>query len=147
MELVLLPRKEFEFKLESGETIEGKYGTWAAKRFSDKRNWPLAKFIEYFSPKVELDKNGKPKKDKQGNVIMKDPEFSMDDICLILLCSVEYQWRKKNKGPFTYSDIDACEWIEEMGGFGSEKQEKLFSHFASDLDATAEKKSQPETVN
>jgi hypothetical protein len=123
MKIVLLPRKEFEFTLESGEKIEGKHGTWSTKRLCDKKGWSILEFMVRFSDTEKL---------------------TLDDMCQLLLCAVEYKWRKDKKGSFPYTDIDACEWLEEMGGFGSEDWNKLLNHFASDLE---EKKNQPETVS
>jgi len=123
MELVLLPRKEFEFILSPTEKIEGKHGTWSTKRLCDKKGWSILEFMVRFSDTEKL---------------------TLDDMCQLLLCAVEYKWRKDKKGSFPYTDIDACEWLEEMGGFGSEDWNKLLNHFASDLE---EKKNQPETVS
>lgn len=124
MKIDLLPRKEFEFTLESGEKIQGKHGTWSTKRLCDKKGWSILEFMVRFNDTDKL---------------------TLDDICQLLLCAVEYKWRKDNKGPFTYSDINACEWLEEMGGFGSEDWNKLLNHFASDL--TEEKKNQEQEVS
>lgn len=121
MSLNLLPRKEFEITLNSGDTIKGKYGTWAAKRFCDKQNLSIVQFIEKFGEVSKL---------------------SFNDIVLLILCSVEYAWRKENRGAFVYSDVDACEWVEELGGFGSEAYNRLFAHFSSDVESTEEKKTE-----
>lgn len=122
MKLELLPRKEFEFILDSGNVVKGKFGTWAAKRFCDKKQISIVQFIEKFHPeKIE--------------------EITFDDVTLLILCSVEYSHRKENKGPFPYTDIDACEWVEGLGGFGGEDYGRLFSHFASDVEGE-EKKNQ-----
>ena len=90
----------------------------------DKKGWSILEFMVRFNDTDKL---------------------TLDDICQLLLCAVEYKWRKDNKGPFTYSDINACEWLEEMGGFGSEDWNKLLNHFASDL--TEEKKNQEQEVS
>ena len=124
MKVTLLPRKEIEFKLSDKTLIKGKYGTWAAKRFCDKKNLSIVDFIERFADTTKL---------------------SFDDISTLLLCAVEYVHRKEAKGPFPYSDVDACEWLEELGGIGSEEFVSLLNHFASELDP--EKKSQEVTVS
>lgn len=124
MKVELLPRKEFEFILDSGEVIKGKYGTWAAKRFCDKKQLSIVDYIERFADSSKL---------------------SFDDICLLLLCSVEYIHRKNVGGAFKYTDIDACEWLEGIGGIGSEQFVSLLNHFASELEP--EKKTQAMTEN
>jgi len=123
MKLELLPRKEFEFTLESGETIKGKHGTWSTKRLCDKKGWSIMEFMVRFNDTDKL---------------------TLDDVCQLLLCAVEYKWRKDEKGPFPYNDMHACEWLEGLGGFGSEKWNELIGHFASDIE---EKKSQVTEAN
>lgn len=123
MKLELLPSKEFKFKLESGLEISGKFGTWAANRLSLKKGWNLTTLMTFMSDTENL---------------------TLDDIIQLILCTVEYKWRKDQKGSFPYSDIDACEWLEEFGGIDSELFVKLINHFASDL--TDEKKNEPEAV-
>jgi len=111
-ELNLLPSKEFEITLNSGEIIKGKFGTWAAKRFCDKLGLSISDFIQLQS----------------GDTL------SFEHLCQTILCAVEYKSRKDKKG-FAYSDVDACEWIEELGGLGSEKYTKLVNHASSELPA------------
>lgn len=111
-ELKLLPRKEFEILLDSGEVIAGKYSLWSVKRFADKKGFTLINLQDYM--------------DKEN--------MTMDDVCEILLCAVEYVSRKNNVS-FSYSDVDACEWIEELGGMLGEKYLALTQHASSDLEA------------
>jgi hypothetical protein len=111
----LLPRKEFIIKLDSGEEIKGKFGTWALKRFCLTKNYTLQQLTEALTTKLTI-----------------------DDAINFILSAVESSFRElKNKESFPYNDIDVCAWIDEMGGFASEDLNKLFLH-ASD----EEKKSQ-----
>lgn len=103
----LLPRKEFEIILDDGQVIAGKYGTWAIKRFCDKRGIKLSQLNEILSG-----------------------DLSFDDIVEILLCAVEYNCRLKNL-PFNFSDIDVCGWIDELGGLLGEEYLKLAAHAGS----------------
>lgn len=116
-EIKLLPRKEFEILLASGEVIAGKYSLWSVKRFADKKGFTLMKLQEYM--------------DKEN--------MTLDDVCEILLCAIEYVCRKKNV-PFTFTDIDACEWIEELGGMLGEKYLALTQHASSELEDTVDEK-------
>ena len=113
-ELNLLPSKCFEITLESKDVIKGKFSLWAIKRYCDRKELSMSDFAEKFSA--------------EGIA-----KLSFDDVTLLILTSVEYQSRKDKKG-FAFSDIDACEWIEEIGGYGSENFNKLFSHFGSDVE-------------
>ena len=101
----LLPRKAFEITLADGKVIKGQFSLWASKRYADKKGYSLQQLIE-----------------KSGV-----ENISFDDICQILLCAVEYVSRKEKQG-FAFSDIDACEWIEEMGGLIGEQFQKLMDH-------------------
>lgn len=104
IEVNLLPRKEFEIILD-GEVIPGKFGTWSAKRFSDKKGFSLSQLVDYY----------------------KNDDVSFDDVTLNILCAVEYGCRKKSI-PFHWTDVDVCEWIDEMGGMLSEKWKSLVGH-------------------
>jgi hypothetical protein len=103
--LDLLPRKEFTITLEDKTVIHGQFGLWAVKRFCDKLKLSLSQL----QGRMSLDK------------------ITFDDTCQVLLCAVEYKSRKEKK-PFTYTDIDACEWIEALGGLESENYMALMKH-------------------
>lgn len=102
----LKPRKEFVITLESGDTISGKFGTWALKRFCLKKNYTLGQLNEALTTKL-----------------------SVDDIIELILCAVEAAFRaEKSKESFPYTDIDVCNWIDEIGGIGAEEVTKLLNH-------------------
>jgi hypothetical protein len=103
--LTLLPRKEFEFTLDDGTIIKGKFCLWSIKRFCDKLKLSLSQLSERLT----------------------EDKVTFDDTCQILLCAVEYKVRKEGK-PFSYNDIDACEWIESLGGFEGEEYKLLMKH-------------------
>lgn len=110
----LLPRKEFELIL-NGQTIEGKYCLWAIKRMCDKKKWSI----------------------KDLSVQLSADKMTFDDLCEFILCAVEYKVRK-NKKPFMYTDVDVCDWLEELGGVDSEEVTALMNHAHSEIE---EKKS------
>ena len=116
----LLPRKEFIITLDSGEVIKGKYSLWAAKRFCDKKKLTLKQLIESLS----------------------EENMTFDDLCENILCAVEH-CQKEFGEKFKYNDFDVCNWIEELGGIGSEEYTKLVGHAFSELEP--EKKSQEMT--
>lgn len=111
----LLPRKEFRIITDT-ETVNGKFGTWALKRFCDKRNYTLNQVSEAL-----------------GNPLLKDMiEF--------ILCAIEQSFREQRlKESFPYDEIDVCKWIDEFGGIGSEQVSLLFNHAGDE-----QKKSEPE---
>ena len=111
MKLNLLPRKEFEITIEDGTVIKGQYSLWSIKRFCDLKGLSLSKL---------------------GDAMSLD-NLSFDDLCSILLCAVEYKCRKTGE-PFRFTDVDACEWIEWLGGIEGEDYIRLSSHASSDLD-------------
>lgn len=114
----LLPRKKFEITLEDGTIIRGQSGTWCLKRFCDRSKCTLDEFEERF----------------------KAP--SIDDVCNLLLCAVEQSAREQGL-PFSFTDVHACIWIDELGGLSSDLLMQVFKHMGSDIegDATGEKKS------
>lgn len=114
----LLPRKEFEITLESGEIIAGKFGTWAVKRFCDQRKYTLKQMQDVFSNQA----------------------YGIADLAEFLLAAVEYKMRREGK-KFEYSEMNACEWIDELGGAEGADLMKLFGHAADDAQESGEKKS------
>lgn len=109
--LKLLPRKEFEITLDSVNdtapvVIKGKYGTWALKRMCNKRGYvTLQAFRDAVSESI-----------------------SLDDILEIVLCAVEQKAREDNAA-FSWTDVHAGMWIDEIGGTNSENFASLFNHF------------------
>lgn len=105
MKVELLPRKEFEITLENAEVIRGQYSLWSIKRFCDKKNLSLNQLQEAMSA----------------------DKLTFDDVCEVLLCAVEFKCRQ-NKEVFKYTDVDACNWIESLGGLMGEDYIKLMNH-------------------
>lgn len=109
----LLPRKEFEITLEDGTVIKGQFGTWALKRFCDKN-------------KVGLNEAGTALQTLGG-------------IIDYLLCAVEYKARLGGD-PFSFSDIHACQWADQMGGIDSPDFTALIKHSQDETAGGDEKK-------
>ncbi len=106
----LLPQKEFEITLNSGEIIRGQYNLYASKLFSDKKKLTLQELFELSSAE----------------------KLSLDDVCELLLCAV-HGLAKKEKRPFAYYDVHACDWIEELGGLSGDLFGKVMGHSNSEL--------------
>lgn len=115
--LDLQPRKVFTLTLVSGKQITGQFGTYALKRFCDKSGIPL--------------------KDAQSRLT------DLSGFADYLLCAVEYICRKE-KQPFSYTDVDVCEWIDEMGGVSGDLFYKLIEHTADEN--VEEEKKTPATI-
>lgn len=116
----LLPRKEFEIVLDDGEKIPGRYGTWALKRFCDKRGLTLSGLNEL----LNLD------------------TLTLDMVQDFILCAVEYAYRER-KLPFEFTDIDSCGWIDQLGGLQGVEYLRLSNHAYGD----EEKKSPEKPLN
>lgn len=111
----LLPRKEFEITLLDGTVIKGQFGTWALKRYCDKQKLSLS----------------------EAGAKLTNP--SINDITDYILAAVEYSARKAST-PFSYTDVHACDWIDEMGGLSSELFIKLFNHSGDEVKEGDEEK-------
>lgn len=118
--IVLLPRKSFEIVLDDKSVVRGQYSLWSVKRYCDLKKLSLAQLEEQLS--VE--------------------NIALDDIVLLILTAVEYIARKEKKG-FAYSDVDVCDWIEQLGGITSENYQNLIGHARSEdtSEPSEEKKS------
>lgn len=115
----LLPRRAFEITLIDGTVIKGQFSTWSLKRLCDKTKMSL----------------------KQIGEKLLDP--SLGDVTEFLLCAVEYITRKEKRETF-YSDIDACDWIDQIGGIQSDEFLSLFRHSSNDdIVKGEEKKTEP----
>ncbi len=118
--LELFPGKEFRITLKSGEVIEGKFSTWAYKRFCMKLGLSDKKLVARLS----------------------EDESSWSDNIEMVLCAVEHKFREKGLA-LKFTDFDACNWVEELGGIASDNYVNLVRHASSELDG-GEKKTIPE---
>jgi hypothetical protein len=92
----------------NGEKVEFFFKTWTLSRFCEKNgNMPLVDFFNL------LGSNG----------------LTLPQISDLLLCAVEYGF-VKNKTQFPYTDFDACEWIDGLGGIGGTAFTELLSKIA-----------------
>jgi hypothetical protein len=83
---------EYILKLKQGE-VPLYFGTWSLSRFCELNgNLSFSQMQELFS---------------------KDLAFK--HIISLFLCGAEH-YARKNKQPFDYTDVDASDWIDEIGG-------------------------------
>lgn len=113
----LLPRKEFEI-LHDGKVIKGQYGTWALKRFCQRQKASLSQIATMLS----------------------DP--TLDMMFDYILSAIEYSARKENQ-PFSWSDFNISEWIDDMDGAPFRNLLTLFNH-SIDEDLREQKKRETE---
>jgi hypothetical protein len=108
----LLPRKEFEIALDDNTVIKGQFGTWALKRMCDKLKCKLYELQSKFEQKNE-----------KGDLVPVDIEVYLE----FLLSAVE-QKARQDKAPFSYTDVDAGMWIDQLGGRMSKNMADIFDH-------------------
>lgn len=105
--LKLLPRKEFIITLENGDEVNGQFGTWALKRFGDKRNVGLSGIIDSIL---------KEKKNPDGTAVLiegeKQYDISINDMIDLIVCACEYKARQAGK-KFTFDDLQFCKWMDD----------------------------------
>lgn len=109
--LELLPRKVFELTFEDGTKVQGQFGTWALKRFTDKKKIGLQQVAEVFE------------------------NLTLGDAIDFILSAVEYKQRQAEKPPIT--DMQLCEWADRYAenngvGSGSEVLANLIGHASSE---------------
>jgi hypothetical protein len=94
----------YEIQLSSGKKIPLYFGTWSISRFCE-LNGNLS-----FTAMQELFTN----------------EISFKHILYLMLCGAEH-YTRKNKLPFDYTDVDAGDWLDDMGGMLSPKFSELMN--------------------
>jgi hypothetical protein len=89
---MLKQRGYFLLKRESGD-VGLNFRTWTFQRFCEKSG------DISFQQMIELLSGG----------------IGIKQMADLLLCAAEYQYVKEQK-PFPFTNFDACEWIDELGG-------------------------------
>ena len=95
---MLTTRGVFSFEHES-QTITLIFRTWAFKRFCDLND------NMSFSAMLEL---------------LREDDVNFNKLLQLILCAAEYGCKKENR-EFTYTDEDACEWIDTLGGVNGKR--------------------------
>ena len=123
----------FELKLTSG-TIHLKWGYYAMKQFCAKYEVTNNGYFAILTPQYLLDQNNNPipHLDEQGNKLTDDKgnvlyivdsskPTLLDYTSNFLLIGAEYA-AAKLKSNKTFSEMEVCEWIDELGGVKAEGQ-------------------------
>lgn len=99
---------EYQLELSGGGKIPLYFGTWSLARFCELNgNLSFSQMQETFSQ-----------------------DISYKHIISLVLCGAEHYCRK-HKQPFDYSDIDAADWIDGIGGLSSQKAFELLKAIGS----------------
>lgn len=132
--LQLLPRKEFIITLEDGTQVPGQFGTWALKKFSDKRNMGLSEVIQTFL-KQRKNTDGSLMVDENNEPIY---DLSLTDSIDFIICACEYKARINNEKNFTFNEVLFCKWIDDYTYATGEVGVlmKLYAHSASEQKKT-----------
>jgi hypothetical protein len=89
---------EYLLELKDGQKVPLYFGTWSLSRFCEMNgNLSFSQMQELFSK-----------------------DISFRHIISLFLCGAEH-YARKNKKPFDYTDVDASDWIDEIGGATSTK--------------------------
>lgn len=106
----------FEIKLAS-KTIPLRFCTGTVKLFCERKGgMSLTDFLTYVQS-----------------------SFTIDDTILILLCAAEYVHNRNSKGvmDFPYTQDDAMDWIDELGGIAAPEFLKVWQVFVASLNSNA----------
>jgi hypothetical protein len=95
---------EYILELSDGKKIPLYFGTWSLARFCEVNgNLSLTQMQQTFAN-----------------------DISYKHVLSLLLCGAEH-YARKNKKPFDYTDVDAGDWLDEIGGLESEKSLELLT--------------------
>ena len=107
-------RGHYELELSSGEKVQLRFCTWSLKRF------------------CQLQKIGPTEIGEALN----GPE-SLDAISNLLRAAAEYPLYKEGITP-KFTDLDACDWIDDMGGISGVKFQEMMLALTDSLNSGLE---------
>lgn len=107
-------RGHYELNLSSGEKIQLRFCTWSLKRFCK---------LQGIGPS------------DIGDALSGDS--SLEAITNLFRAAAEYTVYKEGLTP-TYTDIDVCDWIDDMGGIGGSKFQEVMAALTESLSSGVE---------
>ena len=113
----LLPSQEFEITLIDDTVIKGRFNTWALGIFCEKKGLTLR---------------------AAGELLINPSLFDMLDY---ILSAVESKARDTGS-PFSYNNVHAGSWVDQLGGIQGPEFTKLFNHASGEQ--TEQKKTEGE---
>ena len=107
-------RGHYELELSSGEKVQLKFCTWSLKRF------------------CQLQKIGPAEIGDALNV-----SDSLEAISNLLRAAAEYPLYKEGITP-KFTDLDACDWIDDLGGISGKKFQDVMAALTESLSSGIE---------
>ena len=115
---MLQERGYYQIVLSDNTVIPIRFSTWTLKRFCELRgNLTLNQLFD----------------------VLGAGGATLGDFVLLVLCAAECLCKEK-KEPFNYTDFEACNWIDEMGGMGGEKFNEMVQVIAQSTKGEESKK-------
>ena len=109
-------RGQFELTLSDGKKIPMRFCTWSLKRFCQLQKIGPSEIGEALSG-----------------------ETSLDAIVNLLRSAAEYPLYSQGITP-EFTEIEVCDWIDDMGGMGSKKFQDIMNVLAESLNSGVEEK-------
>ncbi len=107
-------RGHYELSLSDGTKIPMRFCTWSLKRFCQLQGIGPSDIGEALSG-----------------------TSSLDAICNLLKAAAEYPLYKEGITP-SFTDIDTCDWIDDMGGIGGKKFQDVMAALTESLNSGLE---------
>lgn len=115
---MLTERGYYQIILSDNTIVPVRFSTWTLKRFCELRN--------------NLTLN-------QLFDVLGGGGATLNDFVLLILCAAECAALEK-KVPFTYTEFDACNWIDDMGGMASAKFKEMVAVIVASMQGEESKK-------
>jgi hypothetical protein len=109
-------RGHYELKLSEGKTIPLRFCTWSLKRFCQLQGIGPSEIGDALSGSKTL-----------------------DALVNLLRSAAEYPIYKEGITP-AFTDIDVCDWVDEIGGLGSPKFQEIMAAVAESMNSGLEEK-------
>ena len=110
-------RGHYELKLSSGEKVQLQFCTWSLKRFCKLQGIGPSEIGDALS----------------GN-------DALEAITNLLTAAAEYPLYKQGITP-SFTDMDACDWIDDLGGIAGDKFQEVMAALTESLSSGLEDKS------
>lgn len=115
---MLTERGYYQIVLSDNTIIPIRFSTWTLKRFCELRNnLTLSDLFD----------------------VLGASGGTLNDFVLLVLCAAECAAKEK-KQEFNYTDFDACNWIDEMGGLAGDKFIEMTNVLKTSMEGEQSKK-------
>ena len=110
-------RGHYELTLSDGKTIPMRFCTWSLKRFCQ---------LQGIGPsEIGIALSG---------------QQTLDALVNLLRSAAEYPLYKEGITP-AFTDLDVCDWVDDIGGIGSDKFQEIMNSLAESMNSGLEEKS------